>query len=134
MKRLYGFLLVALLATILPGTLARAGVADYKFTDTYGEQVFPDGKPTTVSFTNALNGNDDNNYGFTPKVATGEPAFTFYFAGTKYTRFSVSTNGLIGLGSTDITACWDNKLADMGSGCGGSYPFTLGGGTPQIAP
>src|SRR5690606_31150598 len=51
-----------------------------------------------------------------------------------YTRFSVSTNGLIGLGSTDITACWTNELTDEGTGCGGSYPYTLGGGTPQIAP
>jgi hypothetical protein len=63
--------------------------------------------------------------------------FTFTFDGIQYTKFSVSTNGLIGLfrswGTTSVTSCWTNLLTATGGGCSGSYGLTLDS-IAQIAP
>jgi len=127
MKRRYGFLLGALLAILLlPGAMARAGVADYKFTDTYGDRIFPEGSTKQLLYA----GDDDATAGFTPTVAKGDPAFTFVFAGKPYTSFSVSSNGVIGLGDARVTDYWVNQLTTESST---SIDYTLPN-PPQIAP
>ncbi len=136
MKRLYGFLLSTLLASILTSLPALAGVANYTFRDTDGSRIQPEGTPTEISFTaHSLNGFDDNTEGFTPSVPKGDPAFTFYINDVGYTRFSVSTNGLVGFGDKDVSADWVNNLIadEKVGGSGGDYAYTLAQG-PWIAP
>ncbi|MCE7934174.1 MAG: choice-of-anchor D domain-containing protein [Chlorobi bacterium CHB2] len=123
MRHLYRLLLGAALALMLPMGLSYGNVSNYQFLDTYGDPISPEGKPTEILSVGA----DDNVAAFTPSVAKGQPAFTFYFDNKPYTQFSVSSNGVIGLGSTNVTRDYDNDL----TATGGIYSL---GTTPQIAP
>ncbi|MCC7438765.1 MAG: choice-of-anchor D domain-containing protein, partial [Armatimonadetes bacterium] len=103
---MYKLLLGAILAMMLPLGLSYGNVSTYQFLDTYGDQISPEGTPTEILSAGA----DDGVAGFTPSVAKGEPAFTFYFDNKPYTRFSATSNGLVGFGSTDVTRDYENDL------------------------
>ncbi len=123
MRHLYRLLLGAALALMLPMGLSYGNVSNYQFLDTYGDPIKPEGKTTEILSVGA----DDDVAAFTPSVAKGQPAFTFYFDNKPYTRFSVSSNGVIGLGSTNVTGYYVNNL----TATSGNYSL---GTTPQIAP
>ncbi len=108
MRQMYRLLLGAILAMMLPLGLSYGNVSNYQFLDTYGDQIWPEGTPTEILSVGA----DDDVAGFTPSVAKGESAFTFYFDNKPYTRFSASSNGLVGFGTTDITSAYVNNLGN----------------------
>src|ERR1051326_5878932 len=46
--------------------------------------------------------------------------FTFNFAGTNYTQFSATSNGLMGLGSSGVTSAYSNNITGSGT-----YPIIM---------
>ena len=123
MRHLYRLLLGAILALMLPMGLSYGNVSNYQFLDTYGDPIKAEGTPTEILSV----GDDDVVTVFTPKVAKGDPAFTFYFDNKPYTTFSASSNGLIGFGSSAVTRDYENELTSTG----GLYTLAS---VPQIAP
>lgn len=117
-------LLSALVVLILACTPAHANLSDYRFSAGYG-------KPMTPGATTRLlkAGSDD------VTSAVTNIGFTFAFDGTPYTQFSVSSDGLIGLGSRAVSPCWLNKLTTTTGICDGvsGYDYTLVN-VPHIAP
>jgi hypothetical protein len=98
--------LCVLASLVLGGARASASLGDYTFQVTSGSA-------TSMSSANTLwrgspgsrNSSDVNN------VVTGlDLPFTFRFDGVDYNRISVSSNGLVGFGGSDITADNDNSF------------------------
>ncbi len=113
MKRTYVFWLFALVALLVSGTQARADLSNYVFEASHGSAIaLGEGKPLVFY--------DDWGENFDDGVTEIQDiGFTFYFDGIPYTTFSVTTNGLVGLGDKPASACWGNDLANMGGTCYG---------------
>lgn len=124
MRQQHSTVLSALVVLILACIPARANLSDYRFSAGYG-------KPMTPGATTKLMtpGSDD------VTSAVTNIGFTFYFDGIPYTQFSVSSDGLIGLGSRAVSPCWLNQLTTTTGTCDGvaGYDYTLVN-VPHIAP
>ncbi len=123
MRRIYVPLLAVLGALLFTALPTYANLADYGFS--VGQGGWLKSETTTIL---KAGSNDDAS-------AVNDIGFTFYFDGQPYTQFSVSSNGLIGLGSQQVTPCWLNQLTTPSGECDGTggYDFTLAN-VPHIAP
>jgi hypothetical protein len=126
MKRLYTLLLCALAVLLVPALQARASLRDY------GVQ-FSQGSRIDAQLIPLLTGPNENDNDRVSKP--NDMGFTFYLDGKPYNSFSVSDNGLIGLGNAPVTGCWVNQLNTQSGLCDGGiigYDYTLFS-TPHIA-
>ena len=110
MKRLYATLLCALAVLLVPALGARASLRDYGVLFTQGERIEVNGVPLLTG------PNEGDNDRVTKAYDMG---FTFWLDGKPYNSFSVSDNGLIGLGNTAVTGCWVNQLNTESGLCDG---------------
>jgi hypothetical protein len=124
MTKQYTLLLCAMLALLLPSFRAHATLADYGFQVTSGQYIDISGNATQV-----LQPADDD-----VTSAILNIGFTFYFDGQPYDQFTVSSNGLVGLGPSRVSPCWENQLTTGSGLCAfnGGYDYT-GAVTPQLA-
>lgn len=120
-RQYYSSLLAALLFLFLGNGVARADLSSYSFGASTGSGY-------DMSSATQLLGPDNDDEG-----AVANIGFTFYLEGVPYTQFSVTSNGLMGLGSTQVSTCWENRLTATSGGCFGGYSYTFGSGIPQIA-
>jgi hypothetical protein len=123
---------VVLVLFVLWAQTALANLGTYSFSESTGSPY------ELYSPTNLFVGNDECN-GRNIDDASSRAAdigFTFRYDGVDYTKFSVSSNGLIGLfrswGQTAVSSCWENELASTTGGCFGDYSYTLDS-IPQLA-
>lgn len=118
-------LMLCLLAVLFVGTSeAGATLSDYSFATSTDSWI------KTAQSTSLLSpGADDET---SPVTNIG---FTFVFDGVSYTQFSVSSNGLIGLGSQQVSPCWSNQLTTPSGLCDqvNGFDYTLAN-VPHIAP
>lgn len=125
MRRLTTPLWLMLVVLLACTTNVRANLDEYRFTATTGYWM-SDWNQQYIYFDNY----DD---GVSYPIDMG---FPFYFDGTAYTSFTVSTNGLIGLGDIPVSSCWTNQLLNTSGDCNGitdpPYAYTLGT-VPHIA-
>lgn len=87
---------------------AWAALSVYQFTEGTGTQNSMSGATTVYT-----SGTDDASTG------TFNIGFTFNFDGTSYTAFSVSSNGLLGLGSSVVSSSLSNNISSNL----GTYPY-----------
>lgn len=129
--------IIPALFVIIPGAL-HAQILINANTYTFARSGFA---PTTLSSPVTLIGPNSDNVA---SVVT-DIGFTFWFAGTAYTQFSVNENGLMTLGSVQISGSdFSNNLAsgttipkiapywdDLATGTNGSVVYVLSGTAPN---
>lgn len=100
--------LCVLAGLLLVAAQASATLSDYSFSVTSGSQLSVDNN----IWQGRAGSRDD---GSVTNVVTGlDLPFAFKFDGTDYRRISVSSNGLVGFGNTDVTADGYNSLTGYG--------------------
>ncbi len=101
-------LLVLLMA--MAGSSSRAALSVYQFSSTTGSA-------TDMSSATFVTSTNYSTWTSTDDAAAGpiDIGFTFNFDGTGYTQFSVSTNGLLGLGSTRVATSYSNSITGLSS-------------------
>ncbi|MBC8145293.1 MAG: hypothetical protein H7X80_06880, partial [bacterium] len=104
----YFTLFCALACVMLLAPQASATLSDYSFNVTSGSQL-------STGNTLWAGSRGSRNDGSVNDVVTGlDLPFSFKFDGTDYTRISVSSNGLVGFGNTDVTSASYNTLTGYG--------------------
>lgn len=103
MNKRFFLVLAALLLAAAPFTALRAQVATYTVSE---------GTGVATDMTGASTFNNSGDDWSSDVIDIG---FTFNFAGTEFTQFSVNSNGLVGLGEAQVTWQYDNTLTGSGS-------------------
>jgi hypothetical protein len=109
-RRVFRFLSLLAVLLVAGATSSWASLSSYQFSVSTGTA-------TDMSSATYVTSSNFSGWSNTDDAAAGPISigFNFNFDGTTYTQFSVSTNGLMGLGSTTCTSTYSNSITGLSS-------------------